>query len=115
MRAITPLHPWLLAALALAAMAPVAAQELRLSTENDLFGNSTTKDDLYTFAVALSVERGPYTVPFRENAFTDRRAGVRFDESHRTPTSRLPPTRPWRAGWSPAVRWRGSACCCGSD
>jgi hypothetical protein len=71
------------------------AFELRLSTENDLFGSSRKKDDLYTFSVGVEVERGPYTITYRENAFTDRGAAVRFDESHLTVGRALPLQAPW--------------------
>lgn len=70
-----------LAVLVLAAPRATAV-ELRLTTENDLL--VTDHDDLYTFAVALEMQRGPYTLAFRENAFTDRAAGLRFDESQLT-------------------------------
>jgi len=63
---------------------PGRALELRLSTENDLLGSRRTHDDLYTFAIGFEVDRGPYTVSLRENAFTDRAANLRFDESSLT-------------------------------
>lgn len=70
-------------AAALALAIPAHAVDLRFATENDFF-TSDNRDDLYTFSVALSADRGPYTVSFRENAFTDREAGIRFDESRLT-------------------------------
>ncbi|HVS16491.1 MAG TPA: hypothetical protein VMV46_21455 [Thermoanaerobaculia bacterium] len=78
----------------LALIAPRAeAFELRFTTENDLL--VTDQDDLYTFAVALELHRGPYTVSFRENAFTDRAAGLRFDESQLALGRALPAPEPW--------------------
>lgn len=67
--------------LASALASPAQAQGLRISTGNDLF-SSDTQDDLYTFSVAIQAERGAYTFALRENAFTDRAAGVRFDETY---------------------------------
>jgi hypothetical protein len=58
------------------------AQELSFGTENDLFTNSPTPDDLYTFSLAASVDLGAYRIALRENAFTDRAAGIRFDETY---------------------------------
>jgi hypothetical protein len=84
------------AAFAIAAGAPAAAFELRLSTENDLITSERAQDDLYTFAVALEVERGPYAFTLRENAFTDRAAGVRFDETYLTMGRALPAFAPWQ-------------------
>lgn len=68
---------------------PARGYELRLSTENDFPVESRHKDDLYTFSVAIDVERGPYTFALQEHAFTDREAGVRFDETHLVVTRRL--------------------------
>ena len=56
------------------------AQEFRFITDNDLFSGST-QDDLYTFAVAFEGERAGTRLSLRENAFTDRQAGTRFDET----------------------------------
>lgn len=69
----------LVVALAALAATPLGAQQLRLSTENDLLARSDTPDDLYTFSVALDLERAGCTWSLREDAFTDRAAGVRFD------------------------------------
>ncbi len=90
------------AALATVPAARAPAVELRLTTENDLL-TSDNRDDLYTFAVALSVVKGPYTFSWRENAFTDRQAGMRFDETHVTVRRAVPGTGRWRleaeGGW----------------
>ncbi len=75
--------PVLLILLLLAALAPPArAQGIRFSTGNDLLTDQRAEDDLYTFSVALQAERGTYTFALRENAFTDRAAGLRFDETY---------------------------------
>lgn len=71
------------------------AQTLRLRTENDLLAGSEARDDLYTFAVALEVERGKSTASLRENAFTDREAGIRFDETYLSVARDLAPWRGW--------------------
>jgi len=69
--------------LAAALASPAQAQGLRISTGNDLFsGDRQARDDLYTFSATIEVERGAYTFGLRENAFTDRAAGVRFDETY---------------------------------
>jgi len=83
----------LVAALALAT-APALAVDLRVATEND-FLTGDNQDDLYTFSVALAAERGPYTFTLRENAFTDRQAGRRFDETHLTAGRALPDLGAW--------------------
>jgi hypothetical protein len=86
----------LVVAAGVTALAPWAhALELRLSTGNDLLTGSSGKDDLYTFAIGLEVDRGEYAFALRENAFTDRQAGRRFDETHLTLGRLLPGLRPW--------------------
>lgn len=55
---------------------------LRFTTENDILTGNPTRDDLYTFSVGLDVERAGFTFSLREDAFTDRAAGVRFDETY---------------------------------
>lgn len=73
------------AAYAFAAFASVptaTAVELRFTTENDLLAESTDRDDLYSFAAAVDLERGASTYSLREHGFTDRDAGLRFDETH---------------------------------
>jgi hypothetical protein len=68
---------------AVMAVGPVRAEPIgfRFATENDVLTSNPTDDDLYTFAVAFELERAPYRFTLRENAFTDRAAGVRFDET----------------------------------
>lgn len=71
------------------------AQGLRFTTENDIFTDNPTDDDLYTFAVDLEVERAGYTISLRENAFTDRAAGLRLDETYLDVARRFAPPRGW--------------------
>lgn len=85
---------WLAATLAAALAAPTQALDLRLATEND-FLTSSNSDDLYTFSVALAAEQGPYTFSLRENAFTDRAAGTRFDETYLTVGRSIASLEPW--------------------
>src|SRR5690606_33721164 len=54
----------------------------RFTTENDILTDNPTRDDLYTFSVGLEIERAGFTLSLREDAFTDRAAGVRFDETY---------------------------------
>jgi len=86
----------LLAVALVFALQPLGAQELSFSTENDLFTNSSTPDDLYTFSLAAAVELGDYRVALRENAFTDRAAGRRFDETYLGVSRALPSRGGWR-------------------
>ncbi len=74
---------------------PALAQSFRFSTENDLLSGSDSPDDLYTFAVALEVERPGYVASLRENAFTDRAAGIRFDETYLSLGLELGALGPW--------------------
>ena len=93
------IHGWriVVAALALAtASLPSAfALGIRFTTEDDLVRSHQTSDDLYTFSVALDVERHDTGFSLLENAFTDRRAGVRFDETYLSVGRRLTAARPW--------------------
>jgi hypothetical protein len=82
------------AALVLAIAAPAHAIDLRIATEND-FLTRDNRDDLYTFSLALAVERGPYTFSLRENAFTDRQAGARFDETQLAVRRAIPGFEAW--------------------
>lgn len=67
--------------LALGASALVA-QTLSVSTENDIFTRNPTKDDLYSFSLGFEIDRGATTFALFERAFTDRAAGLRFDETY---------------------------------
>ena len=71
------------------------AQEVRFSTENDIFGERDSKDDLYTFAVRLELEGERFRYSLRENAFTDRAAATRFDETQVSLGRALPPLLGW--------------------
>jgi|JI10StandDraft_1071094.scaffolds.fasta_scaffold187425_2 hypothetical protein len=79
------------------AIGGLAAQQIEFTTENDLFTDDTARDDLYTFAVALEVERHGTHFALREDAFTDRAAGVRFDETSWSFGRSLPAWRSWRS------------------
>ena len=96
-RAQRPLAVLAAALLAAAALAlPAGAQGIRFSTGNDILTDERTQDDLYTFSVALEIERGAYTFALRENAFTDRAAAVRFDETYLTVGRSFAGPRAWR-------------------
>jgi hypothetical protein len=83
-------------ATALTTAAPSAfAQGFRFTTEDDLVRSHQTSDDLYTFSVALDVQRRDTGVSLLENAFTDRAAGVRFDETYLSVGRRLAGASPW--------------------
>jgi hypothetical protein len=58
------------------------ALDLRFASRNDVVTRNPTDDDLYTFSFALDLARDPYRFSLREEAFTDRQAGVRFDETY---------------------------------
>lgn len=87
------------------AIGGLSAQELELSTENDLFTDDSSRDDLYTFAFALATKRHGTRFILREDAFTDRAAGVRFDETGWSFGRPLPVWRSFRSyGEAGAVR-----------
>lgn len=73
---------------------PLAADELLFETGND-FLTSSNKDDLYTFSTALTLNLKGTTLRLRENAFTDRETGLRFDETYLTARRPLPIEGPW--------------------
>jgi hypothetical protein len=77
------------------AAASVGAQVIRLSTENDILTNSGPADDLYTFSVAIEVESHGFEGSLRENAFTDRVAGTRFDETYLSIRRPIPGLGAW--------------------
>lgn len=79
------------------AIGPLAAQRIEFTTENDLFTDDTARDDLYTFAVELATERHGTHFALREDAFTDRAAGVRFDETGWSLGRALPLRRSWQS------------------
>ena len=86
---------WLLVLLAVPSHLAGAA-ELRVTTENDLLSDRRSADDLYTFSLGLEARRGAWTLALRENAFTDRDAGLRFDETHLSLRRPLPAAGGWR-------------------
>lgn len=60
----------------------IDAQSFRVSTENDILTDNPTRDDLYSFSLGFELDRGRTNWAIFEQAFTDRAAGVRFDEIH---------------------------------
>ena len=86
----------LVLATALAAASPAAAAGFRFVTDNDFLADNG--DDLYSFGVGFELHRGRYTLTLKENGFTDRAAGVRFDETFLTVGRSLPLPRGWD-GW----------------
>jgi hypothetical protein len=71
------------------------AQGIRFSTENDILTDNPTKDDLYSFALGFEVERHGLVWSLRENGFTDRAAGLRFDETFLTVGYFVPKLETW--------------------
>jgi hypothetical protein len=67
--------------LAILTAASAGAVELELVTANDFLTHNEVDDDLYSFAVGLTLRLGRYDVSFYENAFTDRANALRFDET----------------------------------
>lgn len=61
---------------------PAAGWEIRLALENDFLARRSVRDDLYSFAVEVAAEGGPWRLAFTENGFTDREVGLRFDETY---------------------------------
>lgn len=74
---------------------PVFAVDVVLTTDNDFLTHNPTKDDLYTFGFSVAFTHGPYRITLRQNAFTDREAGARFDESRITVARTVPRLRTW--------------------
>lgn len=85
----------LLLALAIASAAELGAQGVRLSTENDILTDNPTRDDLYSFALGFEYERAGLLWSLRENGFTDRAAGLRFDETILSAGVRAPGLERW--------------------
>lgn len=80
--------------------APTQAAEpwqVELALNNDYLTANSQKDDFYTFAVYVEVTYGELTYRWEENAFTDRDAGQRFDESYLTLGKTLRPS--WLGEW----------------
>lgn len=86
---------------------PAVAQVLRFSTENDLLTDRARRDDLYTFSLSLEIERKGWALSLRENAFTDRAAGVRFDETYLSLGRSLGDFGPWNLGGEVGLVHRG--------
>jgi len=71
--------------------------ELVFTLANDLLTATRYVDDVYTSGIGLAGSRRAYTYAFYENMFTDRGAGIRFDETDLTVSRRLPEFRGWRS------------------
>lgn len=93
----------LAAALALLAILVLPATgegaEIRLTTANDFLTHNARPDDLYTFGLHLDFEVRGFDLTVGENAFTDREAGLRFDETE----LRLGHTLAAVGGWHPSL------------
>lgn len=74
-----------LALIALAVVAaPALAGEVRFTQSNDFLVGNKIKDDLYTFSAAFAFTHDRFEINIFENAFTDRRQQLRFDETYLT-------------------------------
>jgi hypothetical protein len=72
-----------------------------LTHENDLFSGTPVEDDLYTATVGIAYERSGWRFRLNERLFTDRAAGLRFDESFLTVSRELlQPSRESTRRWS---------------
>lgn len=82
---------WVLLALALLSPCPETLAEavLELTHDNDLFSGTRIEDDLYTATVGIAYERSGWRLRLNERLFTDRAAGLRFDESFLTVSREL--------------------------
>ncbi len=61
--------------------APADGSDVELILDNDYGSPNQRNDDLYTFGIELRKDVGAHRFAFSERAFTDKRAGVRFDET----------------------------------
>lgn len=57
------------------------ATGIDITTSNDILGDNPVEDDLYTASLAIDFKFRLHSLQFRENIFTDRDAGLRFDET----------------------------------
>ncbi len=71
--------------------------ELIFTLVNDFLTATRYVDDLYTMGIGLAGSRRAQTYVFYENMFTDRRNGIRFDETHLAVVRRLPDVCGWRS------------------
>jgi hypothetical protein len=96
---ITVFLIFLFSALSALPSTPIFAIDLHLTIANDpIFGNEES-DDLYTAGLAISMQRGFRHFSAGERMFTDREAGLRFDETFLAVEQRLPS---WGA-WEPTL------------
>jgi hypothetical protein len=90
---------WPLYALALSTLlipTGLRAGEILFDADNDFLTSNPEDDDLYTFSLAFGWKWGEQTLRLRENAFTDKDAGIRFDETYLTVVRELPLNAGWR-------------------
>jgi hypothetical protein len=76
-----------------------ADTELILRTANDLGVLLPGKDDLYTASLGVELGVGEIGFALEELMFTDREAGLRFDETYLTASYALPE----RSGWESRI------------
>ena len=74
-----------------------AGTELTLRTTNDVGVVLPGKDDLYTASLGLEVATGKLRFVLDELMFTDREAGLRFDETWLTAAYSLPVLSGWES------------------
>lgn len=100
-----PLRRLVLALLvALAFVAPAQGLDMVLTLDNDFLASNDVDDDLYTFSVELVVHSKHHDFALRENAFTDKEAGMRFDRTDLTVgRERHLPHLGWNLRWEAGV------------
>lgn len=81
--------------LLVAAGGPRAETALVLRTSNDLGVFLPAKDDLYTASLGADLVTGNLGFTLDERMFTDRDAGLRFDETYLTVAATVPAPSPW--------------------
>ena len=80
----------LLALLLFLSTAPLAAAELRIFHNNDLFVDNSVNDDFYSFGGRIELETRQWTLRWTENGFTNRVERFRFDETYLTLGRQVP-------------------------
>ena len=96
---------WLATSLALLAFAlvaflsapPARATGLRVVFANDFLTTNHFDDELYTGALAMELDKGPYRFAFGENMFTDSENDIRFDETYLSVERGLPALGEWQS------------------
>ena len=97
--------PWVLVlVLGLAPTTPAEGLDMVLTLDNDFLASNDVDDDLYTFSVEVVVHRKHHDLALRENAFTDKEAGIRFDRTDLTlGRERDLPNLGWNLRWEAGV------------